>query len=237
MIEIYGRYERAPAEGLLHCGRKNLEDLGLVLELDLGLGRMDVHVHIPGPGTEKYIIRGIRSLGNELVVSLHHGPVEIRRTEKPAVYEEILIARRASGIGRIADETGYIDDSGGRADVDQLLHHVPAFNLQDPLLEGIGLLEIVYILLIVHQPHAYFRTAQGHMRELGYDLAHLRIVRLQELPSGRKTVEYVPHCYIGTFRHGRLLLAYKSRRSHDCLGAGLGTALAGTQRDFRHRSD
>ena len=137
---------------------------------------MDVHIDRVRFDIQVKEVRRRHSIRDEMLVSFHHGLVEIRTAEITAVDEEVLVAQTLLGHIRTADEAGHIDHICRSVDVDEFIGHIASEQIQNPEFQGFGWLEVVNVLAVVLEMEAGLRTGQSHMDEFCDDVFEFDIV-------------------------------------------------------------
>ena len=126
--------------------------------------------------------------------------MQVRTLEETAVDEEILVAEHLPRSVRAAYESA--DDSYRRvsSDIHQVISHVRSDDIPDPVFQGHGRLENIYVLAVMGESETYVGTGESHPHEFGYYMLELNVVGLEELPSCRYVVEKVPDTEVGASR-------------------------------------
>ena len=137
---------------------------------------------------------------NKVLISFHHRLMEIRAPEIPSVHEKILVAETFPCKIRPADITVELHHGCLGLYVEHLIRHTCPEQILYPEFQGHGRLQDIDILTVGSQRETYVRPCQSHTGKFRDDMFQLHIVRLQEFPSRRNIIEYVPHCKIGTLR-------------------------------------
>ncbi len=145
---------------------------------------------------------------NQWLKSLHDRPVEIRVTDETVVDEKKLTGPPLFGKLWARYITIDLSQCGLFIDLNQLLVDPLTFQLHDSLPQ-VCFRQMERLYLILHQGEFNVRVHQHDPFDLGEDIASLRFIRLQKLPSCRYVEKDILHGDGGTGSTGEKLLLFQ----------------------------